>query len=173
MSERPAHHVAAAIVRRGDEIVLVLQGAPGEEPFWALPGGVVDEGELVPETLVREVREEAGLTIELPARLAFVRQVDNRQPVQLVGGKPGVGFLVTVWVFEADTWGGEVFPQDPDAFVTEARFVPVADALERLRRTDWLRIVADYLEGHVEPGSVHFERRHEDGRLESVYPRAD
>jgi 8-oxo-dGTP diphosphatase len=165
---RPAHHVAAAIVRRGDEIVLVLQGAPGEEPFWSLPGGVVDEGELVPETLVREVREEAGLTIELPARPAFVRQVDNRRPVQLVAEKPGAGFLLTVWVFEADTWSGELVSQDPDAFVTEAQFVPIAEAVARLRRTDWLEIVADYLEGKVEPGSLHFERRHEGGGIESI-----
>jgi 8-oxo-dGTP diphosphatase len=168
VNPRPSHHVAAAIVRRGEEIVLVLQGAPGEEPFWSLPGGVVDDGELVPEALVREVGEEAGLTIDLPLRLAFVRQVDSRKPVQLIGRRPGSGFLLTVWVFEADMWSGDVAARDPDGFVTEARFVPVADAIERLRRTSWLEVVADYLEGNVEPGSLRFERRHEDGRVEVI-----
>jgi 8-oxo-dGTP diphosphatase len=168
VTPRPSHHVAAAIVRRGDEVVLVLQGARGEEPFWSLPGGVVDEGELVPEALAREVHEEAGLTIELPLRLAFVRQVDSREPVQLIGRRPGIGFLLTVWVFEADAWSGEVAAQDPDGFVSEARLVPVAEAVERLRRTSWLGIVADYLEGEVEPGSLRFERRHEDGRIEVI-----
>jgi 8-oxo-dGTP diphosphatase len=167
---RPAHHVAAAIVRRGGEVVLVRQGAPGEELFWALPGGVVDEGELVPEGLVREVREETGLEIALPARLAFVRQIDNRQPIQLVGGRPGVGYLVTVWVFEVDGWSGDLGAQDPDGFVKEARFVPVAEAVELLRRTRWLELAADYLEGRVEAGSLYFERWHEDGRIERALP---
>jgi 8-oxo-dGTP diphosphatase len=167
---RPAHHVAAAIVRRADEVVLVRQGAPGEELFWALPGGVVDEGELVPEGLVREVREETGLEIALPARFAFVRQIDNRQPTQLVGERPGVGYLVTVWVFEVDGWSGELGAQDPDGFVEEARFVPVAEAVELLRRTHWLELAADYLEGRIEPGSLHFERWHEDGRIERALP---
>jgi 8-oxo-dGTP diphosphatase len=160
--------VAAAIVRRGDEVVLVLQGAPGEEPFWALPGGVVEEDELVPEGLVREVHEETGLTIGLPARLAFARQIDNRRPVQLVGGRPGQGYLVTVWVFEVETWSGELGARDPDGFVTEARFVPTAEAAARLRRTHWLELAADYLEGKVESGSLHFERWGEDGSVEKI-----
>jgi 8-oxo-dGTP diphosphatase len=167
MSMRPAHHVAVAIMRRRDEVVLVLQGAPGEEPFWALPGGVVDDGELVPEALVREVREETGITIA-PGRLAFVRQVDNRQPVQLVGRRAGIGYLVTVWVFEVGDWTGEPASEDPDGFVKEARLVPLHEAVLRLRRTHWLEIAADYLEGRIEPGSLHFERWHEDGQIERL-----
>ena len=157
-------------MRRGEEVILVRQGAPGEEPFWALPGGVVDEGELVPEALVREVREETGLEIEAPASLAFVRQIDNRQAVQLVGGRPGAGYLVTVWMFEVADWSGELGAQDPDGFVKEARLVPVSEAIERLRRTHWLELAADYLAGRVEPGSLHFERWHEDGRIERAAP---
>jgi ADP-ribose pyrophosphatase YjhB (NUDIX family) len=165
---RPTLHVAAAVLRRGAEVVLVRQGAPGEEEFWALPGGVVEEDELVPEGLEREVREETGLEIALPAPIAFVRQIDNRQPIQLIGGRPGAGYLVTVWVFEVDDWSGELAAQDPDGFVKEARFVPVAEAAGLLRRTHWLELAADYLEGRVEPGSLHFERWREDGRIERV-----
>jgi 8-oxo-dGTP diphosphatase len=166
---RPARHVAAAIIRSGDEVVLVLQGAPGEEPFWSLPGGVVEDDELVPEGLAREVFEETGLEIA-GARLAYLRQIDNRQPVQLIGGAPGAGYLVTVWVFEADSWRGELGARDPDGFVKEARFVPVAEAAERLRRTSWLELGAEYLDGRVERCSLHFERWHEDGRVESIPP---
>jgi 8-oxo-dGTP diphosphatase len=165
---RPVLHVAAAIMRRGGEVVLVLQGARDEEPFWALPGGVVDEGELVPEALLREVREETGLEIAVSPPLAFVRQIDNRQPVELVGGRPGAGYLVTVWVFEVDSWSGELGARDPDGFVSEARFVPVDEAIERLRRTHWLELAADYLEGRVEPGSLHFQRWHPGGDIEDV-----
>jgi ADP-ribose pyrophosphatase YjhB (NUDIX family) len=169
MSARALPHVAAAVIRRGDEVVLVLQGAPGEEPFWGLPGGVIEDGELVPEGLAREVLEETGLDVD-GIRLAYVRQIDNRQPVALVGGRPGAGYLVTVWVFEVDSWRGELEVRDPDGFVQEARFVPVADAAERLRGTHWLELAADYLEGRVERGSLHFERWHEDGRIERALP---
>lgn len=172
MSPRPAHHVAVAIMRRDDSVVLVRQGIAGEEPFWALPGGVVDEGELVPEALVREVREETGLAIALPAPLAFVRQVDNRKPVQLVGGRPGAGYLLTVWTFEVAEWSGELASQDPDGYVKEAQLVPLEEAVERLRRTPWLELAARYLEGPVEPGTLHFERWHEDGRIEGILSRA-
>lgn len=168
MSPRPAHHVAVAIVRRADEIVLVHQGAPGEELFWALPGGVVEEDELVPEGLAREVREETGFELALPAPVAFIRQIDNRQPVQMVGGRPGAGYLVTVWAFDVADWTGELVAQDPDGFVKEAHFVRVTEAAERLRRTHWLELAADYLEGRIEPGSLHFERWHEDGRIQSM-----
>jgi 8-oxo-dGTP diphosphatase len=138
-------------------VLLVLQGAPGEEPFWALPGGIVERDELVVEGLVREVSEETGLTIE-PGRLAFVRQVDERRPVPLTPRRAPVGYQLTVWVFETAGWSGELGADDPDGVVHEAAFVPLREAVERLRRTSWLELAADYLEGRVEPGSVHSER---------------
>ena len=160
--------IAAAFIRSGDEVVLVLQGAPGEEPAWGVPGGRVDEGELVPEALVREVLEETGLEISAPARLAYVHQIDERGPVRLVGGRePGSGYLATVWAFDVEHWQGVLDPRDPDGFVKEARFVPVGEAAVLLRRTSWLELAADYLDGRVEPGSLRFERRHEDGRIET------
>jgi ADP-ribose pyrophosphatase YjhB (NUDIX family) len=166
-SARPVVHIAAAIIRRGEEVVLVLQGAAGETPFWALPGGVVDDGELVPEALAREVLEETGLEVARTTRLAFVRQLDNRRPEQLVESRgPGSGYLATVWVFEVDEWFGELRAHDPDGVVHEARLVPLDHAVARLRRTHWLSLAADYLEGRVEPGSLHFERWHADGSAE-------
>jgi 8-oxo-dGTP diphosphatase len=152
-------------VRRGDDVLLVLQGARGEEPFWALPGGIVEDGELVVEGLVREVAEETGLVVQ-PGLLAFVREVDERRPARLTPRHPPVGYHLTVWVFEAASWSGEVAADDPDGYVHEARFVPRRDAIERLRHTSWLEIVADYLDGRVEQGSVDCERRREDGTVE-------
>jgi ADP-ribose pyrophosphatase YjhB (NUDIX family) len=167
---RPARHVAAAFVRRGNEVALVYQGRDDEEPLWALPGGVVEDHELIPEGLVREVLEETGLTVHLPARLAFVRQIDNRREAALAA-HPNAGgdTLVTVWLFDVDSFDGEIGANDPDGLVREACFVEVEEAAARLRRTPWLELAAAYLEGLVEPGSLHFERWSEDGTVTTLW----
>lgn len=46
--------------------------------LWAIPGGMVDEGEDVSTTLAREFQEEAGVTLDLrDARLVYVGYVDD------------------------------------------------------------------------------------------------
>jgi ADP-ribose pyrophosphatase YjhB (NUDIX family) len=165
---RPARHVAAAFIRRGDEVALVYQGSGDEESFWALPGGVVEDDELIPEGLAREVLEETGLTVHLPAPLAFIRQIDNRRDAPLAAHpNAGAGTLVTVWLFDVDSFDGEIGADDPDGVVHEACFVEVGEAATRLRRTPWLELAAGYLEGAVEPGSLYFERWNEDGSVTS------
>jgi ADP-ribose pyrophosphatase YjhB (NUDIX family) len=41
-------HLAIAILRHGDSVVLVQQqGANDAQPYWVLPGGLVEAGELI------------------------------------------------------------------------------------------------------------------------------
>src|SRR4051812_35187032 len=52
-------HVAIAILRRDDGVVLVQQQTPDiPQPYWVLPGGLVEAGELIANALIREVWEE-------------------------------------------------------------------------------------------------------------------
>lgn len=54
---------ASAIVAREDgEIVLQRRTDSG---LWALPGGTMDIGERIGDTVVREVEEETGLAVEV------------------------------------------------------------------------------------------------------------
>ena len=63
---------------RGDEgfapaslLLLEHEGLfDGEQAFWTPPGGGVDFGESLTETLVREVEEESGLSVR-PGPLAY------------------------------------------------------------------------------------------------------
>jgi 8-oxo-dGTP pyrophosphatase MutT (NUDIX family) len=51
--------------------VLLLHGwdpRRPDEPFWFTIGGAVEEGETMPEAAARELREEAGISVD-PARL--------------------------------------------------------------------------------------------------------
>lgn len=61
--------VTAVVVVDGR--VLLLKQDTGSGRSWSLPGGKVDPGETVREALVREMREETGLDVEM-GRLLYV-----------------------------------------------------------------------------------------------------
>lgn len=147
---------------------MVRQATPGEEPSWSLPGGALEEGELLREGLEREVLEETGLRIGGLGGLAFVLQFDNRLPEQLHKSRgPGRGYHVTVWTFEVKAWEGELKTDDPDGLVSEACFVPIAEAIGHVEAVPWHSVTVKYLRGDVETGSLHLQRWHEDGRVAS------
>ncbi len=71
--ERPYLAVSAAIIRDGRVLIVRRARAPAQG-LYTLPGGAVEAGETLAQTLVREVREETGLTVA-PAGLAGEREV--------------------------------------------------------------------------------------------------
>jgi 8-oxo-dGTP diphosphatase len=46
-----------------NRILLIKRSTPPFVGYWALPGGRVDSGETVEQTIVREVKEETGLDV--------------------------------------------------------------------------------------------------------------
>lgn len=133
---------AVALMRRGGDVLLVRQRARADErAYWGLPGGIVEPGETLVEGLIREVREEAGVEVTDPGRIAFVTYSPE----------------CISFTFEAGGWRGEVGPADPDGFVLEARFFALNEAIARL---DELPIrgmqepIAAYLRGQAAAGSV-------------------
>ena len=56
---------AGAVVANGRRVLLVKRRFPPNEGRWALPGGLVELGERVQDAVVREVKEETGLDVEL------------------------------------------------------------------------------------------------------------
>ncbi|MBU7597971.1 NUDIX hydrolase [Streptomyces sp. P38-E01] len=61
--------VAGVIVDERDRALLIKRRDNGR---WEPPGGVVEAGETLPDALQREVLEETGLKIALPATLTGV-----------------------------------------------------------------------------------------------------
>lgn len=151
-----ALQIVTAIVRRGDELLMVRQAAPDEEPVWSVPGGRIEPAEFVTDALTREVREETGLAVIDPGRVAFTAQVDDRRD----------GWFATVWTWEVGAWEGEIAPSDPDGFVLDAAWMPLAEAVSHLSRISWQPLTVAYLGGELAAGSLSLRRVHADGREE-------
>jgi 8-oxo-dGTP diphosphatase len=79
-------------------ILLVIRDTLPFKGFWALPGGRAEPGEEVEQTIVREVKEETGLDVELVRKIGEYHEQGTREDidydyypacflVKVVGGK--------------------------------------------------------------------------------------
>ncbi len=68
-------HVVAAVIERPDRRILIGQRRRGDtSPLkWEFPGGKVRTGEAFEQALVREPREELGVTLTKSVEIASVR----------------------------------------------------------------------------------------------------
>jgi 8-oxo-dGTP diphosphatase len=133
--------------------VLVQQRAPGAaEPYWVLPGGLVEAGELIVDALIREVQEEAGAQVTAIARLACTSQID----------RPAHQMQTVTFVFEVAQWHGALQFDDPDDETLGVELVPYAEAIRRLETNGgWPGIqepLLAYLRGEVRAGTIWFYR---------------
>ena len=70
MSKKFSRQTAAAIIEfPNNKVLLIKRGTPVFRGYWALPGGKVDDGETVEEAMVREIREETGLIVEIVKKI--------------------------------------------------------------------------------------------------------
>jgi 8-oxo-dGTP diphosphatase len=79
MSKQHTSVRAYGILVRDDEVLLVRSSSPLiNPPLWWLPGGGIDFAESPEETLLREFREETGLSIKDPVLLDVASDVRRR-----------------------------------------------------------------------------------------------
>ncbi len=83
------------MVRDGDRVLVINRNDPGW-PGLAFPGGHVEKGEAFADSVIREVYEETGLTIEQP-RLCGIKQFRTEE-----------GSRYIVLLYRTDKFAGEL-----------------------------------------------------------------
>jgi len=63
--KRPSITVDAVITAEDRKLVFIRRKNPPFQGLWALTGGYVEYGETLEEALMREVKEETGLVVEI------------------------------------------------------------------------------------------------------------
>jgi 8-oxo-dGTP diphosphatase len=109
----------AAIIRdEGGRVLLIRRG---DGRGWSLPGGLLEPGERLSESIVREVREETGLEVE-PVRIVGVYSDPAYTHITYPNGDQ-IHFVSTT--FECRQVGGQLRP-DGDESLEVAYFAPDA-----------------------------------------------
>jgi mutator protein MutT len=70
--------VGAVIICDGKFLLEKRKSEPGKGK-WSIPGGLVELGETVEQTVIREVREETGLEVEKPEHIDIVDNIIRDQ----------------------------------------------------------------------------------------------
>lgn len=94
--------VAAIVVFSDGRILLIKRRTPVFKGYWALPGGKMVKGESPEEALVREIREETGLRVEIVQKIG---EYDER------GIQDGIEYDYHATCFHVSPIEGEVKPQ--------------------------------------------------------------
>lgn len=113
LNEPPPVRVVAGLLRRDDQ-VLLCHRHPRRANYpdvWDLPGGHVDAGESLSETLHRELAEELGITVDPPTAPAWMTLAAD-------------GLELSIYLI--DTWEGEPHNASPDEH-DDIRWVTIDD----------------------------------------------
>ncbi len=80
---RYAGRTATAIIQYPqNRILLIKRDTSPFKGYWALPGGRAEPGELVEETIIREVKEETGLDVQVVRKIGEYHEQGNKDGVE-------------------------------------------------------------------------------------------
>jgi 8-oxo-dGTP diphosphatase len=116
-----------------DKILLIKRRTVPFKGYWALPGGRVDAGETVEQTIVREVKEETGLDIALVCKVGDYHER---------GVQDGVAYDYYPACFFVKVVGGEIRKQESE--IEEAKLFSL-NAVPATLAFEHAQMIKDYL----------------------------
>ncbi|MDB4957610.1 MAG: hypothetical protein JWO36_5179 [Myxococcales bacterium] len=122
----PVVAVGAFIFDDRGRVLLIERGQPPGEGLWTVPGGKLETSETLAQAVVREIREETGLVVEVGPLAAVVERI-------------GDGYHFVILDYLARAIGGTLAPASD---VRAARFVDDRE-LAKLPLTDGLLSVLE------------------------------
>ncbi len=133
MGRRPVRLAVRAVILHEGRLLVVNAWPGGLSDLWCAPGGGVEPGASLPDNLVREIREETGLAIEVGAP-CLVNEFHD----------PEGDFHQCDVYFRARVAGGRLDPgwRDPAGVVDRRRFVTEAELRDLRHKPDSLAAVA-------------------------------
>jgi ADP-ribose pyrophosphatase YjhB (NUDIX family) len=133
---------ASAIVTDGDGRILLHRRT--DNALWSIPGGQMEVGETISQTVVREVREETGLEVA-PDRLVGI-YTDPRHVIAYSDGEARQEFSIC---FACRPVGGELLDRGDESLAV-GFFAPERIAEMSMHRSIRRRI-ADFLDARDQP----------------------
>jgi 8-oxo-dGTP diphosphatase len=142
-------YFTSAFVRNGTSIVMVKhQGANDPQPYWGLPGGRVELGETPEQAIIREIKEETGLTVHALVQVAYTVEIHRNEENEL-----GIATI-----YDITDWSGDFRINDPDNKVLEVAFIPLEQAIKELAVVGYTPMQdppVAYLSGNAAAGTIY------------------
>ena len=132
--------VAAIIEFPDNRILLVKRGTIVFKGFWALPGGRVKVGETIEKAVVREVKEETGLDVEIVGKIGEYHEL---------GSQDGIAYDYYPACFLVKPIGGRI--ERPEMEIEEIRLFEIKDVPESLAFAHSC-MLADYMRSKRKEG---------------------
>ncbi|HDD44274.1 MAG TPA: NUDIX domain-containing protein [Candidatus Desulfofervidus auxilii] len=77
MRRYPSHPLVGvgAIIFKENSVLLIKRAHPPAQGIWSIPGGLVKLGETLKEAIIREVKEETNLKVEVKELIEIVERI--------------------------------------------------------------------------------------------------